>query len=176
MEPISIQLFEEVVAWLEANYKSYHFFEERDIVWTMQTHMLSEIGKHNLDFKIYDNHKCVKDKHADLAILNGNLTIDTLIEVKYEPDHTRANIDIYSKKFPRVYWNNKRYGGVEPDIDRIRNLVRQGIAKTGYSIFIDEGSHFATKSEPEGSVWVEWGTSPYSNKKISVLVSKFTTA
>jgi len=170
----SMQLFENALTYLKDNYKSYHFFVERDIVWTLQLYMIKEVETQQLPFKIYDNHKFVKGKQADLVILNKDQSIDTLVEMKYEPDHMRANVDIFAGKFPRVYWNSKRDGGVEPDIVQVRSFVEQGFASLGFSIFIDEGSHFFRKTAPEGSMWVNWGQSPYSNKIISVLISKFT--
>ena len=171
----SSQLFEEALAWLKDNYKSFRFFAERDIVWTLQTHMMEEVEGLKLPLRIYDNHKLAWGKQADLVLLNPDNSADTTAEVKYEPDHHRADVDISAGKLnpSKVFWNSKTYGGVEPDIDRIRKFVTQGITRIGISIFIDEGSYHSWRSPPEGSKWVDWGQSPYSNARISVLIARF---
>lgn len=171
----SWQLLEQALAWLKDNYKSFRFFAERDIVWTLQTHIFREAEIQKLPFKIYDNHKLAGGKQVDLAVLNMDNSADTVIEIKYEPDHHRAGLDISAGKLnpSKVFWNSRRYGGVEPDIDRVRKFVAQGVTKTGFCIFIDEGSHFSWRSSPEGSMWVDWGESPYSKARISVLTARF---
>jgi len=171
----SCQLFERALAWLKDNYNSFHFFAERDVVWTLQTHVLREAEIRKLPFRIYDNHKLVGGKQVDLAILNMDNSADTVMELKYEPDHHRAGLDISAGKLnpSKVFWNSRRYGGVEPDIDRVREFVAQGVAKIGFCIFIDEGSCFSRRLSPEGSRWVDWGESPYSKARISILTTRF---
>lgn len=171
----SSNLFEVVLAWLKDNYESFRFFAERDIVWTLQLYMLREAEMRKLPVKIYDNHKLSKGKQVDLAILDKNDSADTVVEIKYEPDHTRAGLDISAGKLDpsRVYWNHQKYGGVEPDIVRIRSFVAQGITRIGFSIFIDEGSHFSCKPTQEGGKWEDWRQSPYSKARISVLIARF---
>lgn len=171
----SSQLFEAALGWLKDNYRSFHFFQERDIVWTLQIHMLKEIETSNLPFKIYDNHKLARDKGVDLAILDRGNATDTVVEIKYEPDHKRGGLDISMGKLnpSRVYWNSPRDGGVEPDVHRINQIVRQRTARTSFSVFIDEGSYFSSRPAPEGAKWENWGRSPYSQALISVLRARF---
>ena len=175
MTQYSSQLFESALGWLNDNYSSFRFFQERDIVWTLQKHIFKEIEIFNLPFKIYDNHKLARGKEVDLAILDRDNAADTVVEIKFEPDHKRGSSDITVGKLnpSRVYWNSPRNGGVEPDVRRIRELVRQGTSRIGFSVFIDEGSFFSSRPAPEGARWENWGKSPYSQALISVLKAQF---
>lgn len=170
------QLVENALVWLKDNYKSFRFFAERDVVWTLQTHMLREAEMQKLPLKIYDNHKlAIFRKQVDLAVLNMDDSADTVIEIKYEPDHHRAGLDISAGKLKpsRVTWASRGFDTPVSDIDRVRRFVAQGVTKSGFCIFIDEGSHFSWKPSPEGSMWVDWGESPYSTARIFVLTTMF---
>ncbi len=168
------QLFDDALVWLRDNYRSYHFFAERDIVWTLQTHMIREAQSRTQGLKIYDNHKLVKGKQADLVIISNDNSADTVAEIKYEPDHARLDITPGKLNPSKVFWKSKRYGGVEPDIVRVRDYVAQGLARTAMAVFIDEGSHFRSKrTAPEGSKWIDWGKSPYSEATVSVMIARF---
>ncbi len=173
-DPLS-SLFEESLTWLQANYRSFCFFMERDIVWTLQTHMIEEAERRRLPVWIYDNHKLAGGKQVDLAIIKKDDSTLTAVEIKYEPDHHRATLDISAGKlFPsRVFWNSKKYGGVEPDIDRVRKFIAERVANHGFFILIDEGSHFTKMPLPEGATWMDWGPSPYSKARISLLRVRF---
>ncbi len=170
----SLQLFEDAVNWLRSNYSCFNFFLERDIVWTLQTRIITEARKQQLPLSVYDNHKLPGSRRlADLAIVNAGNSPEILVELKYEPDHNRTDITAGKLNPSKVYWNHPRDGGVEPDIARAREFVNEGIARVGCSMLIDEGSHFSGKPAPEGSRWVEWGQSPYSQARISVLIAHF---
>jgi hypothetical protein len=73
------------------------------------------------------------------------------VEFKYEPSHER--MDIPPEKFPVVFWGKE---GVVKDIQRIRDFVEKGVAKKGFSIFIDEGGYFKHKEPHPDSKWKEW--------------------
>jgi len=169
----SPKLFEEAVNWLMSNYRLYNFFVERDIVWTLQTRIIAEARKQQVLLRVYDNHKLRGGKLVDLAVVDASNSPEIIAEIKYEPDHNRTDISAGKLNPSRVFWNHPRFGGVEPDIARTREFVNQGMAKVGHFILIDEGSHFCGRPEPEGSLWVEWGKSPYSPAKISVLIARF---
>ena len=145
----SPQLFEEALNWLRSNYGQHNFFAERDIVWTLQTHLIKEIKKQDLSLKVYDNHKVFERKSADLVVADESDSPEIIVEIKYEPDHKRADIWAGKLNPSKVFWNSSRDGGVVPDIVRVRKFVNQGIARVGYSIFIDEGSHFSKRAAPD---------------------------
>ena len=168
-------LFAESLAWLQNNYRSYRFFMERDIVWMLQTHMVEEAKRQRLPVSIYDNHTIAVGKQVDIAIIKKDGSIDTAVEIKYEPDHQRADLDISAGKLlpSRVDWNTPKSGGVEPDIERVRVFVKKGLANHGCFVLFDEGSHFAKMPLPQGSVWINWGPSPYSKANISLLIVQY---
>ena len=35
----AVELFENTLNWLQENYFNFRFFTERDVVWTLQTHL-----------------------------------------------------------------------------------------------------------------------------------------
>jgi len=98
-------------------------------------------------------------------------------QMRHVNDHNMSYITLgisAGKLFPsRVFWNSKKYGGVEPDIDRVRKFVAERVANHGFFILIDEGSHFTKMPLPEGGTWMDWGPSPYSKARISLLRVKF---
>ena len=99
------QLFEEAILWLRANYKNYRFFVERDIVWTIQTHVISVIEKEKLPYKVMNDYPILHGKRrslcADIAILGLDELSELVAEFKYEPAHKRE--DIPRSKFPVVF-------------------------------------------------------------------------
>ena len=168
----AFQLFEETIMWLTANYRHFRFFTERDIVWMLQLHLLEEIERQRLPLKVFDNHKMPNKTQVDLAILEqGTGSILVVAELKYEPDHNRA--DISPGKFPKVFWDSEKNHGVVQDINRIVNLVKSGYSEVGYVTFIDEGGHHSGREAPNESIWDDsWGKSPYSEKTMAVLLFK----
>ena len=43
----SSELFENAIAWLKDNYSQFQFFVERDVVWTLQNYLVSQIKENN---------------------------------------------------------------------------------------------------------------------------------
>lgn len=168
------RLYEDAINWLQHNYSSYRFFAERDIVWTLQLHLLREIERQHLHLKVFDNHKMPNKTQVDLAILEQSAgSVLFVAELKYEPDHAR--VDIYPGKLrpSKVFWDSKRNHGVVQDINRIETLIDRGLSEVGYVTFIDEGGHHACHEEPKGSIWdYDWGKSPYSENTMAVLLFK----
>jgi len=170
----AFQLFEEAIMWLKANYRNFRFFNERDIVWTLQLHLLEQIESQHLPLKVFDNHKMQNKTQVDLAILEqGDGSILFVVELKYEPDHSRTDVSA-GKLFPsKVFWDSNRNHGVVQDIDRIVNLIKGGYSEVGYVAFIDEGGHHSWRKAPNKSMWDgSWGKSPYSEKTMAVLIFK----
>jgi len=147
------ELFEDAISWLRENYGDYRFFTERDIVWTVQTHIIKLIEKHNLAYRIFHNFRILPRKTTDLAILRQDNSIEVAVEFKYEPSHGRKFTDIWPTKFPVVFWEN----GVGKDMERIREFVSKGGAGIAYLIFIDEGGYFNWREPFSGSEWIDWG-------------------
>lgn len=87
-------LFENAISWLRKNYKDYRFFTERDIVWTVQTHIIKLIEKQNLAHCIFHNFPVIPRKTTDLAILRQDNSVEVAAEFKYEPSHGRKFTDI----------------------------------------------------------------------------------
>jgi hypothetical protein len=168
-EKRAIQLFDEAILWLKSNYGHFRFFTERDIVWTLQLHLLEDIEKQRLTLMVFENHKMPNNTHIDLAILEqGTGAMLVGVELKYEPDHART--DIFPGKFPKVFWNSERNHGVVQDVERIDNLIDNGNSVLGFVLFIDEGRHHSWRKAPKGSIWdYSWGKSPYSEKTMAIL-------
>ena len=157
-----IELFENALAWLRDNYGRFRFFTERDIVWTVQNHIIELIGEQNLPYRVFHNFPVSlpgkrQSLCTDLAILNQDDSVEVAIEFKYEPSHLRK--DIWPTKFPVVFWDKE---GVGKDIERINEFVDKFVAKdkvgarTAYLIFIDEGGYFKRRNPHPGSKWEEW--------------------
>ncbi|MYC07487.1 MAG: hypothetical protein F4X57_10005 [Chloroflexi bacterium] len=149
----SSDLFESAIEWLQQNYSNYRFYTERDIVWTVQTHLNSEITRHNMPHRVFNDYTLLQKRRADLVILNNNI-VEIAAEFKYEPSHNRnADLcgDIPKGKFPVVSWTE-----VEKDIHRVKDYVSSKYAKVAYSILIDEGKWFRRKPAPVGSEWIDW--------------------
>ncbi len=169
------ELFEEAIVWLRASYKQYRFFAERDIVWTVQTHIIDKIEEKGLPYRILNDYPVWRGERrslcVDLAILSLDGVLELVAEFKYEPAHKRK--DIPFSKFPVVSWRE----GVLEDIERIKKFVCRDFAgdKTAdiaYALFIDEGSHFRHWEPPQGSTWQDWHVDIILGRKVWVLLSK----
>lgn len=140
-------LIEEAIAWLQEHYNDFRFYTERDIVWTVQNHLVNRIDKESLPYRIYNDYPMLPGQRADIVITK-NGSVDVAMEFKYEPSHVRSGMDILPSKFPVVFWDRD---GVGKDVGRVREFVSQGRSRVGYSIFIDEGGYFRHRSPHPGS-------------------------
>ncbi len=166
------ELFEDTMGWLKENYSSFKFFVERDIVWTVQTHIAKMIEEWRLPYKVFNDYPMLpanrRSLSTDIAIINLNSSglVDVAVEFKFEPSHSRN--DILQTKFPVVVWGKD---GVGKDVERIKEFVDIGKAKVAYVVFIDEGRHFRHRVPHSGSDWIDWKMKGSSNE-ISVLWSR----
>lgn len=147
------ELFEDAIEWLRRNYSDYRFFAERDIVWTVQTRINTEIESRNLPFRVFNDYTLFGRTRADLVIFS-NEAVEVAAEFKYEPTHRRnANCggDIPKGKFPVVFWAE-----VEKDLERAKDYAASGYSKAAYSILVDEGNHFRHRNAPASSEWIDW--------------------
>ena len=148
----AVGLFENAISWFQENYGNFRFFTERDIVWTVQTHIIRLIEKQNLAYRIFHNFPVLPGKTTDLAILRPDNSIEVAAEFKYEPSHGRKFTDIWPSKLPVVFWED----GVGKDMERIREFVSKGRAEVAYLILIDEGGYFRWREPFSGSEWIDW--------------------
>jgi len=148
----TVELFESAISWLRENYRDFRFFTERDIVWTIQVHIIKLIKKHNLACRIFHNFPVLPGKTTDLAILRQDNSIEVAAEFKYEPSHSRKFTDVWPTKLPVVFYED----GVGKDVERIHEFVSKGRARVAYLIFIDEGGYFRWREPFSGSEWIDW--------------------
>lgn len=170
------QLFESAVAWLRDNYDDFGFEQERDVVWTVRTHLLAEIRKENRPFRVRSGYRITPTirESADLVILDDRDLVHVAVEFKYEPDHSRTDID--ARKFPAVFWGaapSEEKNSVGHDVKRVRQFVEAGGARAAYAIFVDEGGHFRHREPFPGSKWLDWGKRTPEGHSVSVLWSRW---
>ena len=155
----AIELFENAMDWLREHYGEYRFFAQRDIVWTVQKHILAMIEGSQLPYRVFNNHTISKGILADIVILSGD-SVEVAAKFKYEPSHSRSTErggDIWPTKLDPsvVFWTGA--GSVAKDVQRTREYVEQGKVKAAYSVFIDEGGEFSHRNPHPGSEWRDWG-------------------
>ena len=170
------ELFESTIKWLRENYKKFKFFTERDVVWTVQTHIMEELKNNYLPYRVFNDHRIPSSRRSrrrtDLAILDeSSCSIEVAVEFKYEPSHSRKGKDIFEGKFPVVAWGKN---GIATDMQRIRKYLADRTSKIAYLVFIDEGGCFQKRTPPCGSEWIDWEkVNPYSESEhVSLLWSK----
>ena len=179
-------IFEETLDWVKENYEKFGFHKERDITWTIQKKITEIITDNNLPYKVYDEYPIKPGNRrsicVDIAILNKDFTprqgstIEVAAEFKYEPDHKREDMLTFyydskgnkKTKFPLVFWKE----GVGKDVENAKDYFSSKLAKTSYSIFIDEGGHFRSYAPFVGSKWLDFPLNSDKSKKISMLFFK----
>lgn len=145
------EYFENAMERFRQRYFRRRFFTERDVVWTLQQRLASDLGSSGASYRVY--HTVMPRIRTDLAILSGE-TIEVAVEFKYEPSHRRRadhGGDIWPTKFDVVAWAE-----VQRDVQRIREFVENRRAKTGYAVLIDEGGHFRRREPVLGARWIDW--------------------
>lgn len=164
-------LFEGGMAWLKDTYNSHHFFQERDIVWTLHLYFLRIVEERGLPYRIFSGHRMYLDRQlsADLVIVGSDTRVDVAAEFKYEPDRRRQDLIAPNAvpKWPVVVWKD-----VEADVFRAKAFVLEERARTAYSVFIDEGGYFRERTPPPGSEWRDWTPSESSRGSLSILWSR----
>lgn len=153
-QEIADSLLKSSLDWLRSNYSTFCFFVERDIVWSIQTHLLQEIAKAGLSLRVFNDYGILPGSRrglsADLVLIGENNKIEVAVEFKYEPAHSRT--DIPRIKFPVVGWGED---GVAKDIQRIKEFVDSGLVNRAYAVFIDEGRYFRHRPAHPGSAWID---------------------
>lgn len=161
------ELFWDAIDWLMESYSQHRFFRERDVVWTVQKRLLEQVRRQNLPYKIYNDFAVPKGGcWADLVLIEEDV-VDVAIEFKYEPSRSRENIDIPDSKLPVV----ASWGEVAKDVQRVREFVENGHARSAFSLFINEGRLYLNE-ESHGGCWENWRIEN-SATEIPVFVSRF---
>ena len=161
-------LLEDAMRWLRQHYGNYRFFTERDVVWTVQQRIASEIRRTDTSYRVFNDHTIPPRTRTDLAILEGD-SVEVAVEFKYEPSHDRRadrGGDIWQTKLDPsvVFWTGD--GSVEKDVQRVSDYVAKKRTKVAYMVFVDEGRHFRHRDSFPGTEWEDW------EGGISVLWSK----
>jgi hypothetical protein len=132
----AVGLFEEVIAWLQDHYSEFEFWVERDLVWTIQSHLGQLIKERGLPYSVINDYPILpgvgRARSVDLVIRDADKAVLVAVEFKYEPSHRRG--DLLPAKLPVVFWGDD---GVAKDIKRIREFVEQGAARVAFAVFID---------------------------------------
>lgn len=149
------ELFKQSLAWLRQRYPVFRFYTERDLVWTVQLHLLEQIDDQRLPYDIFNDYPLQPGSHrspsADLAILGADGSVELAVAFKYEPSHKRS--DILPAKLPMVAWGKE---GVAKDVQRVQEFVDAGYARKACAIFIDEGGLYHRRTPYPGSRWIRW--------------------
>lgn len=176
-----IRVFEDCLERIKINYKEYHFYCERDFVWTLQRLIDEYIRKNNLPFKVYNDYPIEpgkrRSKSVDLAIvsneldykelLNGQAMAELAVEFKFQPSKMRKD-EVCIHKFPAVFWP-----GIVEDVNRVKRFVKDKRTKKSIAIFVDELSYYKRpKYAIQGSGWIDWGNYGSQNLNVSVFYTK----
>lgn len=155
----ALDLFAQTLAWLRQEYARFRFFTERDVVWTVQTHLIEAVVRAGVPLRVFSDYGIVRGERrslsADIALVGPDGQVELTVEFKYEPSHARG--DIPGSKFPVVFWGSD---GVGKDVERVRAWVAEGRARVGVAVFIDEGGQFRHREPHAGSRWIDWDKHP----------------
>jgi hypothetical protein len=167
-------LAEEAVDWLRENYGRFEFWVERDLVWTLQTHLRTVITERSLPFTVLNDYAMLpgprRSLSADLVLRDAAGQVLVAAEFKYEPSHLRPEFRCQPGKLPVVFWGAD---GVAKDVARIRQFVEADVTRAAFAMFLDEGRHFRARAPHPGSAWQDWESSAPGNLSPSVLWSQW---
>ena len=83
------ELVDSSIEWLKENYQHFPFVVERDVVWTLQQHINSEIKINSLPYKVFTDYPMLpglrRSLCADLVVLDSQGAVAVAMEIKYEP-------------------------------------------------------------------------------------------
>ncbi len=150
------ELFEQTLEWFRMHYSDYHFFVERDLVWTLQTHLKKLVEATRAPYLVFNDYPILpgtrRSLSADLVLVDQHTNlIEVAAEFKYEPSHRRE--DVLASKLPVVFWGDD---GVGKDVKRVQEFVELRKVHTAYTVFVDEGGAFYHRQPHPGSRWISW--------------------
>jgi hypothetical protein len=158
---------------LRQEYFRSPFFQERDLVFTVQQMMMQGCPP---GLRVFNDFPVVRGLRraltADLALVDLTGRPRLVVEFKYEPDHRRGGPggDIWPSKLNPsvVFWGAE---GVCGDIERVQRFVSDGVTDRACSLFFDEGGHFRGRVPPSGATWEDWRY-PGEDRTVSVLACR----
>lgn len=102
----ALTVVRDALDWLREHYSEFRFYVERDIVWTLQRRLVEAMALHLPRMRVFNDYPMLEGKKghilADLALVDANNCARAVVEVKYEPSHSRP--DILKQKLPVVGW------------------------------------------------------------------------
>jgi hypothetical protein len=162
-------LFRDAIDWLGAHYGSQVFYFERDIAYTLQSHLVARVAAERLPFRVYNDYPIIPGQYrslsADLALVSTSKDVLLAAEFRYEPCHRR--LDLLKTKLPVTIWAD-----LVKDTKRVRQFVIEGRAKVAYAVCIDEGNYLAKR---DLSIYEEhrvWPGEPHHHHPISFLMTR----
>ncbi|MGH3262474.1 MAG: hypothetical protein ACRDNS_10790 [Trebonia sp.] len=172
--PTALALFEEALGWLREHYLEFEFSVERDLVWTMQTHLRRVVAERGLPYLVLSDYPMLAGSRramcADMVVRDRPTGAIVAAEFRYEPAHRRTEFLAMPSKIPVAAWGAE---GVAKDMGRIRAFVREGAASAALSVFIDEGRYFRHRPPHPGSDWIDWDGATSGGVAPSVLLSRW---
>ena len=167
-------LIEEALDWLREHYSLFEFSVERDLVWTVQTHLRRVVLERGLPYLVLSDYPMLAGSRrsvcADLVIRDKPTGAVVAAEFRYEPAHRRTEFLAMPGKLPAAVWGAE---GVAKDVSRSRAFVEQGAASAAFAVFVDEGRYFRHRPAHPGSQWVDWDVSMPGGATPSVLLSRW---
>lgn len=155
---------------LRETYGEHGFAVERDLVWTLQRHLVRQAIEDELPVRIFNDYGVEPGQRrhlsADIVILEDDDPVPLVaVEFKYEPSPRRSDVD--RRKLPVTEW-----AGTAADVERIRRWVEGGLARSGMALYFDEGGVVHGRRGPaEGGAWESWGM--YGRADLDVWVHKY---
>jgi hypothetical protein len=132
----------EAIEWLGAKYGSKVFYFERDIVYTLQSHLVARVDAERFPIRVYNDYPIIPGQYrslsADLALVSTTKDVLLAAEFKYEPCHRRP--DLLKSKLPVTIWAD-----IVKDTLRAYRFVEEGRARVAYAVCIDEGNYLAQR-------------------------------
>jgi hypothetical protein len=178
-----IDVFKDCLEYIRQKYSGFHFYCERDFVWTVQKFMTEYIEKNGLPYKVLNDYPIEsgerRSKSVDIAVVSSNLDdkavvmgiaqAEFVIEFKFEPSKLRKD-EICVHKLPVVIWSE-----VIEDIARVNRFVKNKVAKCSIAILVDEyGRHKISQHhlKNDNSTWIDWGNCNCEKLNVSILYTE----
>jgi hypothetical protein len=162
------RLFLDTLGWLGTANATLVFYQERDVVYTLQRRLCHLIERDDLPWTVFNDYPMLRGPRrafsADLALLcDGDVGL--AVEFKYEPCHKRG--DILRQKFPVTVWSD-----ITKDTLRVGDFVAQGRAAVAYAVCIDEGGYLARRDVSIFEEHLEWHGSCHPDHPIAVFIHR----
>lgn len=156
------------ISRLAEHYEKTVFYTERDVVWFVQTTMVSLLAEAHSDLRVFNDYRMPNRSRADLAVVDMSTTAVLLaVEFKYEP--ARARADIPPGKFPVTAWAE-----ISKDIDRVGAYVASGQAQQAVAVLIDEDGRYDLAAAQSFSAGIDLGKAGASGSAATGWINRVT--